>query len=94
MGLWQHRLTLIVGAFCVCTFISSLFVHVFICEPVHKSWQIKPYAGGEIKLSRLIMWLLNLLTDNCTIRPLNYIIIETLSITSVQTLLAADGSMS
>ncbi|KAJ5971654.1 uncharacterized protein N7479_001572 [Penicillium vulpinum] len=65
MGLWQHRLTLIIGAFCVCTFVTSLFFHIFICEPVHRSWQIKPYAG-----------------DNCTIRPLNYIIIETLSITT------------
>ncbi|OQE17726.1 hypothetical protein PENFLA_c023G05071 [Penicillium flavigenum] len=65
MGLWQHRLTMAVGALCICTFLASLFFHVFICHPVHKSWQIKPYAG-----------------DNCTIRPLNYIVIETLSITT------------
>ncbi|KXG53247.1 uncharacterized protein PGRI_002970 [Penicillium griseofulvum] len=65
MGLWQHRLTMAVGAFCICTFIASLFFHVFICEPVQSSWQIKPYPG-----------------DNCTIRPLNYIVIESLSITT------------
>ncbi|CAI7572819.1 unnamed protein product [Penicillium glandicola] len=65
MGLWQHRLTMAVGAFCVCTFLASLLFHIFICTPVHKTWQIKPYAG-----------------DNCTIRPLNYIVIETLSITT------------
>ncbi|KAJ5503865.1 hypothetical protein N7463_006739 [Penicillium fimorum] len=65
LGLWQHRLTMIVGVFCVCTFIASLFFHIFVCEPVHKSWQVKPNAG-----------------DNCTIRPLNYIVIETLSITT------------
>ncbi|OQE43494.1 hypothetical protein PENCOP_c003G08727 [Penicillium coprophilum] len=65
LGLWQHRLTKVVGAFCVGTFIASLFFHIFICNPLHRSWQIKPYAG-----------------DNCTIRPLNYIVIETLSITT------------
>ncbi|KAA8644984.1 uncharacterized protein ATNIH1004_009195 [Aspergillus tanneri] len=63
MGLWQHRLAQIVGVACVCTFLTSLFFHLFICYPVHRSWQVKPYAG-----------------DNCTIRPLNYIVIETLSI--------------
>jgi hypothetical protein len=83
MGLWQHRLTMVVGAFCVCTFIASLFFHVFICEPVHSSWQIKPYPGGETDTFRLILCLLTPFTDNCTIRPLNYIVIESLSITSV-----------
>ncbi|KAI9038877.1 uncharacterized protein KD926_010210 [Aspergillus affinis] len=63
MGLWQHRLAQAVGVLCICTFLASLFFHLFICHPVQKTWQIKPYAG-----------------DNCTIRPLNYIVIETLSI--------------
>ncbi|OJJ89061.1 uncharacterized protein ASPGLDRAFT_139214 [Aspergillus glaucus CBS 516.65] len=63
MGLWQHRLSVIASIFCVCTFFASLFFHLFICYPVHKTWQIKPYPG-----------------DNCTVRPLNYIVIETLSI--------------
>ncbi|KAJ5689627.1 hypothetical protein N7462_004019 [Penicillium macrosclerotiorum] len=62
-GLWEHRLTISVAVFSFCTFMASIFLHLFICLPVHRSWQIKPYAG-----------------DNCTIRPLNYIIIETLSI--------------
>ncbi|BCR83327.1 uncharacterized protein ACHE_10729A [Aspergillus chevalieri] len=63
MGLWQHRLAIIASIFCICTFFASLFFHLFICYPVHKTWQIKPYAG-----------------DNCTVRPLNYIVIEILSI--------------
>ncbi|KAL4915693.1 hypothetical protein BDW62DRAFT_219242 [Aspergillus aurantiobrunneus] len=45
MGLWQHRLLIAVGAGAIATFIASLFFHLFICLPVKKSWQIKPYAG-------------------------------------------------
>lgn len=48
MGLWQHRLSQTASLFCVCTFFASLFFHLFSCYPVHKSWQIKPYAGGEL----------------------------------------------
>ncbi|KAJ5092849.1 hypothetical protein N7456_008710 [Penicillium angulare] len=62
-GLWEHRLTVTAAFLSMCTFIASIFVHLFTCMPVHRSWQVKPYAG-----------------DNCTLRPLNYIIIETLSI--------------
>lgn len=47
MGLWQHRLAQVVSAMCVCTFLTSFFFHLFICTPVHKSWQVKPYAGGK-----------------------------------------------
>ncbi|KAL2827219.1 hypothetical protein BDW59DRAFT_179220 [Aspergillus cavernicola] len=63
MGLWQHRLSLMVGALCICTFLASLIFDLTMCHPIHKNWQVKPYAG-----------------DNCTIRPLNYIVIEVLSI--------------
>ncbi|KAL5044880.1 hypothetical protein BDW71DRAFT_198762 [Aspergillus fruticulosus] len=63
MGLWQHRLSLMVGALCACTFLTSLIFDLTMCHPIHKNWQVKPYAG-----------------DNCTIRPLNYIVIEVLSI--------------
>lgn len=48
MGLVQHRLAQIVGVACICTFLASLFFHLFICYPVKKTWQIKPYAGGEL----------------------------------------------
>lgn len=83
MGLWQHRLAQVVSAMCVCTFLTSFFFHLFICTPVHKSWQVKPYAGGKnffffslfAAKEKLIARL-----DNCTVRPLNYIVIETLSI--------------
>ncbi|PLB40376.1 uncharacterized protein BDW47DRAFT_135147 [Aspergillus candidus] len=63
MGLWQHRLSLIVGVLCICTFLVSLIFDLAMCRPIHKNWQVKPYAG-----------------DNCTLRPLNYIVIEVLSI--------------
>ncbi|KAL4779017.1 hypothetical protein BJX76DRAFT_341893 [Aspergillus varians] len=63
LGLWQHRISLIVGALCICTFLSSLIFDLTICHPTHKNWQVKPYAG-----------------DNCTLRSLNYIVIEVLSI--------------
>ncbi|KAL4932958.1 uncharacterized protein BDV17DRAFT_299478 [Aspergillus undulatus] len=63
MGFWQHRLLIGVSIASICTFLASFIFHLAICSPVHRSWQIKPYAG-----------------DNCTIRPLNYIIIEVLSI--------------
>ncbi|KAL3476714.1 hypothetical protein BJX99DRAFT_138480 [Aspergillus californicus] len=63
LGLWQHRLSLIVGGLCICTFVTSLIFDLTICHPVRKNWQVKPYAG-----------------DSCTIRPLNYIVIEVLSI--------------
>ncbi|BCS17649.1 uncharacterized protein APUU_10477S [Aspergillus puulaauensis] len=63
MGLWQHRLSLVVGALTACTFLTSLIFDLAVCHPIHKNWQVKPYAG-----------------DNCTIRPLNYIVIEVLSI--------------
>ncbi|KAL4919018.1 hypothetical protein BDW62DRAFT_217131 [Aspergillus aurantiobrunneus] len=63
MGLWQHRLSLMVAALCVCTFLASLIFDLTMCHPIHLNWQVKPYAG-----------------DNCTIRPLNYIVIEVLSI--------------
>ncbi|KAL4930347.1 uncharacterized protein BDV17DRAFT_259442 [Aspergillus undulatus] len=62
-GLWQHRLSLGVGTFCICTFTVSLIFDLTMCHPIEKNWQVKPYAG-----------------DNCTIRPLNYIVIEVLSI--------------
>lgn len=80
MGLWQHRLAIIASIFCICTFFASLFFHLFICYPVHKTWQIKPYAGGKLAHSHPQNE--NRLTspDNCTVRPLNYIVIETLSI--------------
>ncbi|OJJ55947.1 hypothetical protein ASPSYDRAFT_60095 [Aspergillus sydowii CBS 593.65] len=63
MGLWQHRLSLMVGALTAGTFLVSLIFDLAICHPIHKNWQVKPYAG-----------------DNCTIRPMNYIVIEVLSI--------------
>ncbi|KAL4969811.1 uncharacterized protein BDV14DRAFT_195341 [Aspergillus stella-maris] len=63
MGLWQHRLSLAVGALTIATFLASFIFDLTMCHPIHKNWQVKPYAG-----------------DNCTIRPLNYIVIETLSI--------------
>ncbi|KAL4809963.1 hypothetical protein BDV18DRAFT_156336 [Aspergillus unguis] len=63
LGLWQHRLSLMVGALTVCTFLTSLIFDLAICHPIQRNWQVKPYAG-----------------DNCTIRPLNYIVIEVLSI--------------
>ncbi|BCR86005.1 uncharacterized protein ACHE_21463S [Aspergillus chevalieri] len=62
-GLWQHRMTLIMGAFCVCTFLASLIFDLAICHPIQKNWQVKPFAG-----------------ENCTTRPLNYIVIEVLNI--------------
>ena len=46
-GLWQHRLTLIMGAFCVCTFLSAIIFDLAICHPIEKNWQVKPYAGGN-----------------------------------------------
>ncbi|KAE8373715.1 hypothetical protein BDV26DRAFT_296705 [Aspergillus bertholletiae] len=66
MGLAQHRLTIIVGAATVCTFLISIFFHLFDCRPIQRNWQVKPYAG-----------------DHCTLRPLNYILIEALSIVYV-----------
>ncbi|KAL4799610.1 hypothetical protein BDV19DRAFT_385378 [Aspergillus venezuelensis] len=63
MGLWQHRLSLAVGALTIATFLISFIFDLTMCHPIHKNWQVKPYAG-----------------DNCTIRPLNYIVIEVLSI--------------
>ncbi|KAJ5660867.1 uncharacterized protein N7484_000239 [Penicillium longicatenatum] len=62
-GLWEHRLTIAVAVFSVMTFVASMLLHLCICHPIQKNWQIKPYAG-----------------DDCTLRPLNYIIIDTLSI--------------
>ncbi|OJJ80132.1 uncharacterized protein ASPGLDRAFT_1502724 [Aspergillus glaucus CBS 516.65] len=46
-GLWQHRMTLIMGAFCVCTFLASLIFDLAVCHPIQKNWQVKPYAGGK-----------------------------------------------
>ncbi|KAL4952924.1 hypothetical protein BDW69DRAFT_184931 [Aspergillus filifer] len=63
MGLWQHRLSLAVGALTIATFLTSFMFDLTMCHPIHKNWQVKPYPG-----------------DNCTIRPLNYIVIEVLSI--------------
>lgn len=84
MGLWQHRLAQIVCGFCVCTFFASFFFHVFICSPVHKSWQVKPFAGGEFRVFFSFQETKRLMSlDNCTVRPLNYIVIETLSIVYV-----------
>ena len=48
MGLWQHRLAQTVCVFCISTFLASFFFHLFICMPVHRSWQVKPYAGGKL----------------------------------------------
>ncbi|KAL4816845.1 hypothetical protein BDW67DRAFT_175133 [Aspergillus spinulosporus] len=45
MGLWHHRLLIGVGIGSVVTFFASLFFHLFICLPVSRSWQVKPYAG-------------------------------------------------
>ncbi|KAB8266137.1 hypothetical protein BDV32DRAFT_1502 [Aspergillus pseudonomiae] len=63
MGLAQHRLTRIVGIITVGTFLISISFHLFDCMPIHKNWQVKPYAG-----------------DKCTLRPLNYILIEAISV--------------
>ncbi|KAI3054689.1 hypothetical protein CBS147353_11404 [Aspergillus niger] len=63
ISLSQHRLALAVGAFTVCTFVTSLIFDLLNCRPIEKNWQVKPYAG-----------------DNCTVRPLNYVVIEALSI--------------
>ncbi|KAE8347035.1 hypothetical protein BDV24DRAFT_158029 [Aspergillus arachidicola] len=63
MGLAQHRLTRIVGGVTICTFLISIFFHLFDCMPIRNNWQVKPYPG-----------------DRCTLRPLNYILIEALSI--------------
>lgn len=84
MGLWQHRLAVIASIFCVCTFFASLFFHLFICYPVHKTWQIKPYPGGKPPIHIAPQYRIKLtISDNCTVRPLNYIVIETLSIVYV-----------
>ncbi|CBF71747.1 hypothetical protein AN6924.2 [Aspergillus nidulans FGSC A4] len=45
MGLWHHRLLIGVGIGSIATFFASLFFHLFICLPVSRSWQVKPYAG-------------------------------------------------
>lgn len=85
MGLVQHRLTMIVGGATICTFLISIFFHLFDCMPIRKNWQVKPYPGGKcdllIRNQPLCQAKENV--DQCTLRPLNYILIEALSIVYV-----------
>jgi len=44
-------MTLIMGAFCMCTFLASLIFDLAICHPIQKNWQVKPFAGGKHLIS-------------------------------------------
>lgn len=52
LGTGIDRQELVVKLVCGFTFLSwlgSILCHLLICIPVHKSWQIKPYAGGKFR---------------------------------------------
>jgi hypothetical protein len=51
LGTGVERQEMVVKLVCVFTFLSwlgSMLCHALICMPASKSWQIKPYAGGEL----------------------------------------------
>ncbi|KAJ5722971.1 hypothetical protein N7488_001006 [Penicillium malachiteum] len=84
-GLMHHRFTIAVSAFCVMTFAASMLLYLCGCRLIQRNWQIQPYAGGRVPLIVLKIqykWQLTSNSDECTTRPMNYIIIETLSIVS------------
>jgi hypothetical protein len=39
-----------VGALTAGTFLVSLIFDLAICHPIHKNWQVKPYAGGILEI--------------------------------------------
>lgn len=53
--------------------------------PIRRNWQVKPYPGGECGWIARIKLCVRLMEeiDQCTLRPLNYILIEALSIVYV-----------
>lgn len=34
--------------FTLSTWVACILTHTLICIPTHKSWQVKPYAGGML----------------------------------------------
>ncbi|KAL4737447.1 hypothetical protein BDV11DRAFT_191742 [Aspergillus similis] len=66
MGLWHHRLLIGVAIGSIVTFLTSLFFHLFICLPVSRSWQVKPYAGDNCTIrpnNYIVIECLSIVTD-------------------------------
>lgn len=59
-------------------FVGAAISHICVCLPVHKSWQVVPYPGGESSQWRQTakFWLTNLITDACALRNLNYYLVS------------------
>ncbi|KAL4771973.1 hypothetical protein BDW60DRAFT_207705 [Aspergillus nidulans var. acristatus] len=66
IGLWHHRVLIGVGIGSIATFFASLFFHLFICLPVSRSWQVKPYAGDNCTIrpnNYIVIECLSIVTD-------------------------------
>ncbi|KAF2086539.1 hypothetical protein K490DRAFT_5165, partial [Saccharata proteae CBS 121410] len=65
-GLWQNKLVKIMAVICFLSW-SSLIILIFCrCRPIHKNWQIVPYAGDKCthtNSSILALMLLNIFDD-------------------------------
>lgn len=65
-----------VVAYTILCFFGAAIAHTCCCLPVHHSWQVRPYPGGEfypsLRLTRLV---LNPFLDRCALRDLNYYIV-------------------